>query len=63
MTTIDTDALRVYLVEQCGTAVASGLPAAFLDLADVESLDGRTLCEKAKAMGVDLRQFEVPEDE
>lgn len=57
--TIDLDALRAYLEDYCGTAVASGLPAAFFDLVDLESMNGEELCAKAEELGVDLRRFEV----
>lgn len=59
MATIDVDRLRAYLEDYCGTAMFGGFPAALLDLAEVESMDGYELCQKAESMGVDLRQFEV----
>lgn len=59
MATIDVDRLRAYLEDYCGTAMFGGFPAALLDLAEVESMDGYELCQKAESMGIDLRQFEV----
>lgn len=59
MATIDIDALRDYLLDYCGTALFSGFPAALLDVADIESLDGEELCAKAEELGVDLRDFVV----
>ena len=59
MATIDIDKLREYLIEYCGTAMMSGFPAALLDLADIERMDGYELCRKAEQMGIDLRRFEV----
>ena len=40
MTEIDTDELRDYLEDYCGTAASSGFPAALLDVADIENMDG-----------------------
>lgn len=57
--TVDLDALRAYLEDYCGTAVANGFPAAFIDLADLQSMDGEKLCRKAEEFGIDLRRFEI----
>ena len=59
MATIDVEALRRYLMEKCGSAAFSGFPAALLDVADIERMDGRELCRKAESMGVNLSKFEV----
>lgn len=62
MAKIDTDELRDYLEDYCGTAAFSGFPAALLDVADIEDIedmDGYELCEKAEDLGIDLGQFEV----
>ena len=59
MATIDIDKLRKYLIEYCGTAMMGGFPAAVLDLADIEHMDGYELCRKAERLGIDLRRFEV----
>ena len=59
MAKIDTDELRVYLEDYCGTAAFSGFPAALLDVADIEDMDGDELCEKAEDLGIDMGQFEV----
>ena len=59
MATIDIDKLRKYLIEYCGTAMMGGFPAAVLDLADIERMDGHELCRKAERLGIDLRRFEV----
>ena len=40
MAKIDTDELRDYLEDYCGTAASSGFPAALLDVADIENMDG-----------------------
>ncbi|WP_307983054.1 hypothetical protein [uncultured Senegalimassilia sp.] len=48
MAKIDTDELRDYLEDYCGTAASSGFPAALLDVADIEDMDGYELCEKAE---------------
>ena len=48
MAKIDTNKLRDYLEDYCGTAASSGFPAALLDVADIEDMDGYELCEKAE---------------
>ena len=59
MAKIDTDELRDYLEDYCGTAAFSGFPAALLDVADIEGMDGHELCEKAENLGIDLGRFTV----
>lgn len=59
MATIDVDKLREYLKDYCGTAMFNGFPAAIIDLADIDRMDGRELCRKAEEMGIDLRKFVV----
>lgn len=60
MAKIDTDELRDYLEDYCGTAASSsGFPAALLDVADIENMDGHELCEKAEDLGIDLERFKV----
>ena len=61
MAKIDTDVLRDHLEDYCGTAASSGFPAALLDVADIENMDGYELCEKAEGLGIDLQRFEVDE--
>lgn len=56
MATIDIDALRAYLLDYCGTAMFGGFPAALLDVADIERMDGYELCRKAEDLGIDLRR-------
>lgn len=62
MATIDVDALREYMEDYCGTAMFGGFPAAVLDLAQVESMDGYELCQKAESMGIDPRRFQVDDE-
>ena len=62
MATIDVDALREYMEDYCGTAMFGGFPAAVLDLAQVESMDGYELCQKAESMGIDRRRLQVNEE-
>ncbi len=52
MTTInvDIDALRDYLMNHTSTAAFSGFPAAILNVADIQSMSPRELCEKAEDM-------------
>ena len=59
MAEIDADELRDYLEDYCGTAASSGFPAALLDVADVEGMDGYELCEKAEDVGIDLERFRI----
>ncbi len=59
MATIDVEELRDYLLDTCGSAMMSGFPGALVDVADIESMDGQDLCEKAEDLGVDLRPFVV----
>lgn len=59
MVLIDVDALRAYVLDYCGTAAFSGFPAALLDVADVECMDGEALCRFAESLGIDLRPFVV----
>ena len=59
MATIDIDALREYLKYYVGAAMFNGFPAALLDLADIDSMDGIELCKKAESLGIGLSQFEV----
>ena len=59
MAKIDTDELRDYLEDYCGTAAFSGFPAALLDVANIEDMDGYELCEKAENLGIDLGRFTV----
>lgn len=61
MALVDIDALRAYLLDYCGTALFGGFPAALLDAADIERMDGEELCRKAEDLGVDLRRFVVGE--
>ena len=59
MAKIDTDKLRDYLEDYCGTAASSEFPAALLDVRDIENMDGYELCEKAEDLGIDLERFRV----
>lgn len=58
MALIDIDALRDCLL-YCGTAMFSGLPAALLDVADIERMSGEELCRKAEEFEIDLRKFAI----
>lgn len=61
MAVIDVDALRSHVEDYVGTAMMNGFPAALLDLADIDAMDGEELCRYAEERGVDLRQFQVAE--
>ncbi|MBQ6521471.1 MAG: hypothetical protein IJI15_01385 [Atopobiaceae bacterium] len=56
---IDTDALRDYLLDYCGTAVFAGFGPALLDIADIERADGCELIRIAERLGVDISRFEA----
>lgn len=58
---MDTDALRDYLLDQCGSAMFSGFPAAVLDVVDIEQADSYELRQMAERLGIDLHKFEVRE--
>lgn len=55
---VDADRLRDYLKDEYGTAAFNGSPAAIVDAWDADRMSGYELCEKAEAMGVDLRRFQ-----
>ena len=46
-------------MDYCGSAAFSGFPAAIIDVAEIKSMSGEELCEKAEELGIDLRQFIV----
>lgn len=58
MATIDVNRLRDYLLDDCGTAMFSGFPAAVMDVCEIENMSGYELCEKAEDLGIDLHDFE-----
>lgn len=62
MALIDVDALRDHMEDYAGTAMMNGFPAALLDLADIDSMSGEELCEKAEEIGVDLEDFVVDDE-
>ena len=53
----DEEALRDRLMDECGTAMFGGFPAALLDVADIESASGDELLEIAERLGVDPGQY------
>ncbi len=59
MAEIYVEELRDHLRNELGSAMMIGLPAALIDLAEIEDMDERELCEKAEELGVDLRDFRV----
>ena len=61
MTTIDVDRLRDCMRDYCGSAMMSGLPAAFIDVVDIEHASGKELCSMAERMGIDLGGFIIEE--
>ena len=53
MDELDEEALRERLMDECGTAMFGGFPAALLDVADIESASSDELLEIAERLGVD----------
>lgn len=56
---VDVDALRSYLLDLCGTAMNSGLGAALIDVAEVESASEQEVLSIALRLGVDPAGFGV----
>ncbi len=57
MPPIDEDGLRERLMDECGTAMFGGFPAALLDVVDIESASGDELLEIAERLGVDPEEY------
>ena len=53
MDELDEEALRERLMDECGTAMFGGFPAALLYVADIESASSDELLEIAERLGVD----------
>ena len=53
----DEEALRERLMDECGTAMFGGFPAALLDVADIESASSDELFEMAERLGVDPEEY------
>lgn len=48
----DEEALRERLMDECGTAMFGGFPAALLDVADIEFASSDELLEMAERLGL-----------
>ncbi|MEE1272887.1 MAG: hypothetical protein UHI81_00120 [Olegusella sp.] len=48
----DFNDLRESLIDYCGTAAVSGFSAAWADMAEISSLSGEELLEKARELGI-----------
>lgn len=57
MDAIDEGALRQRLLDECGTAMFCGFPAAFIDVVDIEGASGEELVEIAERLGVDPNEY------
>ena len=57
MDELDEEALRERLMDECGTAMFGGFPAALLDVADIESASGDELLKMAERLGVDSEEY------
>lgn len=54
---IDEEALRQRLLDECGTAMACGFPAAFVDVVDIDGATGEELIRIARRLGVDPDKY------
>lgn len=54
---VDIEKLRSYLIDYYGTAIFSGMPAAFVDLSRVERADADELIQIAQREHIDLYRF------
>lgn len=59
---IDVDQLRESLLDRVGSAAGVGLPAAMLDVVDIEGESPQELLARAEREGLDLRDFVVEDD-
>ena len=59
---VDVDQLRESLLDCAGSAAGVGLPAAMLDVADIEDDSPQELLARAEREGLDLRDFAVDDD-
>lgn len=57
MDELDEEALRQRLMDECGTAMFGGFPAALLDVADIESASGDELLKMAERLGVGPEEY------
>lgn len=57
MDELDEEALRERLMDECGTAMFGGFPAALLDVTDIESASSDELLEMAERLGVDPEEY------
>ena len=57
MDELDEEALRERLMDECGTAMFGGFPAALLDVADIESASGDELLKMADRLGVGPEEY------
>ena len=57
MDEVDEEALRERLMDECGTAMFGGFPAALLDVADIEPASSDELLEMAERLGVDPEEY------
>ena len=57
MDELDEEALRERLMDECGTAMFGGFPAALLDVADIESASSDELLEMAERLGVESEEY------
>lgn len=53
--TPDSEGLRAFLMDYCGTAFAAGAGPAFIDLARIERADPQELLRIAQELGINVR--------
>ena len=58
---IDVDELRQDMLDEAGTAMMDGFPAAMLDVSDIEDMAPEELLERAEREGFDLERSEADE--
>lgn len=58
---IDVDELRQDMLDEAGTAMMGGFPAAMLDVSDIEDMAPEELLERAEREGIDLERYEADE--
>ena len=60
---VDVDQLREGLLDRAGSAVGVGIPAALLDVMDIEDESPQELLARAEREGLDLRDFSVDDED
>ena len=59
MDAINEEALRQRLLDECGTAMFCGFPAAFVDVVDIDGATGDELIRMAERLGVNPDDYRM----